>query len=116
MPDQPRPKGPRPVDVTLPPGPWRDDFPRRVVVAVLITVAILAVAYFLWSGTHVLLQAFAGVLFAVFLAALSDRVSTHTRLSYGRSLAVVVVGLFLIGGGLGYLLGSHLSAQVGELI
>src|SRR5438132_2481144 len=54
------------------------DFARRVVVAVLITVLILAVAYFLWRGVHVLLEAFAGVLFAVFLGALSDWLSKQT--------------------------------------
>src|SRR5437763_14411533 len=63
-------------------------FARRVVVAVLITVLILSVAYFLWRGAHVLLQAFAGVLFAVFLAALSDWLSKHTPLSYRWSLTV----------------------------
>jgi predicted PurR-regulated permease PerM len=86
-----------------------------VVVATLIAVLILAVAYFLWRGAHVLLQAFAGVLFAVFLAALADAVSKHTRLSYGWSLAVVISGLFLVGGGLSYWLWSRLSVQIGEL-
>jgi len=40
------------------------------------------------------------VLFAVFLSTLSDWVSKRTRLSYGWSLAVVVLGLFLVCGGL----------------
>ncbi|MFL5245348.1 MAG: AI-2E family transporter [Gemmataceae bacterium] len=91
-------------------------FARRVVVAVLITVLILSVAYFLWRGAHVLLQAFAGVLFAVFLAALSDWLSKHTPLSYRWSLTVVVLALFLISGGLGYLLWNRLAFQIGELI
>src|SRR3954452_9846232 len=90
------------------------DFPHRVAVAVLITLVILWVAYFLWRGTHVLLQAFAGMLFAVFLSALSDWLSKHTHLSYGWSLTVVVSGLLVVGGGLGYLLWSRLSAEIGE--
>jgi predicted PurR-regulated permease PerM len=87
-----------------------------VVVTVFISVLILAVAYFLWRGVHVLLEAFAGVLLAVFLAALSDWVSKYTRLSYHGSLAVVVIGLLLLGGGLAYFLWSSLSAQVSEMI
>jgi predicted PurR-regulated permease PerM len=82
---------------------------------VLIAVLIGAVAYFLWRGAHVLLLAFAGVLLAVFLAALADWLSRHTRLSYRWSLAAVVLGLLLLGAGLGYLLWNRLSAQVGEL-
>jgi predicted PurR-regulated permease PerM len=92
------------------------NFAGRVVVAVLITVVILAVAYFLWRGADVLLMAFAGVLCAVFLAALGEWVSRHTRLSYGWSLAVVVLGLLVLSGLLGYLLWNYLSIQVGELI
>ena len=84
-------------------------FARRVVVAVLITLVILAVGYFLWRGADILLEAFAGVLVAVFLASLTDWLSRQTRLSYGWSLAVVVLGLSLIAGVLGYFLCHLLS-------
>lgn len=127
MTNSPWTDGPRPVNVTVPPAEGRghpsasfpramNGFARRVVVAVLITAVLLAVAYFLWRGARVLLEAFAGILFAVFLAALSDRVSKHTRLSYGRSLAVVVAGLFLIACGLGYVSWSRLSTQISEMM
>ncbi len=127
MKNDPRPDGRRPVDVTASPvedrgrpsAPFHEamnGFARRVVVTVLITSLLLAVAYLLWRGSHVLLEAFAGMLFAVFLAALSDRVSKHTRLSYGRSLAVVVSGLFLMACGLGYVSWNRLSAQVAEMM
>jgi predicted PurR-regulated permease PerM len=86
------------------------------VVAALLGAVILAVAYFLWRGAAILLQAFAGVLFAVFLAALSDGVRRGTRLPYRWSLAVVVAGLLLLAGGLGYLLWNRLSHQVGEFV
>jgi predicted PurR-regulated permease PerM len=96
--------------------PRLSDFARRAAVAVLIAVTILAVVYFLWRGVDVLLQAFAGVLFAVFLAALADWVQRHTRLSYGWSLTLVVLVLFAGMGGLGYLLGNRLADQLGEML
>ena len=92
------------------------EFASRVVVAVLITLLILTVAYLAWRGAHVLLEAFAGMLFAVFLSGLSDWVSQRTGLSYRKSLAVVVLGLLLISGGFGYLMWSRISEQVGELL
>jgi predicted PurR-regulated permease PerM len=127
MDNQQQPDGPRPSSLLIPsqepcespPHPPKVEligFARQVVVAVLITVLILAIAYFLWRGVQVLLQAFAGVLFAVFLAALSDWLSKHTNLSYRWSLAVVVLGLFLITGGIGFLLWNLLSIQIGELV
>jgi predicted PurR-regulated permease PerM len=61
------------------------------------------------------MQAFAGMLFAVFLTALSDRLSRRTRLSYRWSLVVVVLALVSVTGGLFYLLGSRLSSQISEL-
>src|SRR5262249_40688835 len=85
------------------------DFAYRAVVVVLIAAAIFSLAYFLWRGIHVLLQAFAGVLFAVLLHALADWLSRHTRLAYRWSLAVVLVSLALAAGGLGYLLWSRIS-------
>ena len=91
------------------------EFALRVVVAVLLTVLVLLIVYLLWRVTHVLLQAFAGILLAVFLSALSDWVSRRTRLSYRLSLVLVVLGLFLAVGGLAYLFWSVISAQVSEL-
>src|SRR5438477_529176 len=78
MPSQIQPDGPGTVAGTrTQPGrrgsalaslrPGLADFAWRMVVAVL----ILALAYLLWRGVHVLLLAFAGILFAVFLSALS---------------------------------------------
>src|SRR5581483_9132900 len=99
--------------------PSRSDVPvfaRRVVVAVLVTVVILAIAYFLWRGSRILLLAFAGVLFALFLCALSQWTQKHTRLSYRWSLVVVVAVLLILGGGLAYLLWSRISGEVGQLI
>src|SRR5262249_250893 len=51
--------------------PQLENFARRVVVALLLTVLIVGLAYLFWRGLAVLLQAFAGVLFAVLLVALA---------------------------------------------
>ena len=91
-------------------------FARRIAVATLVVILLLALAAVFWLGIHVLLQAFAGVLFAVFLTALSEWLSEKTRLSYRLSLVVVFVGLLLALGGLGWLLASRLSVQITELM
>jgi predicted PurR-regulated permease PerM len=88
---------------------------RRVVVAVLISVLVLSLAYIAWRGVHVLLEAFAGVLFAVFLAALSEWLSKWTGISYGKSLVIVILGLLLVSAGLGWLLANRVAVQISEL-
>jgi predicted PurR-regulated permease PerM len=113
------------VSPVAPPGPWQSaplppggkltDFARRMVVGVLVSVLILAVAYVVWSGIHILLQAFAGVLFAIFLTALSNWLSTHTRISYRWALTLVILGLILLAAGTGWLLADRLATQVGEM-
>jgi predicted PurR-regulated permease PerM len=97
---------------TQPSRPGLADFARRVMVAVL----ILGLAYLLWRGVHVLLLAFAGVLLAVFLSALSGELSRRTGLPYRGALAVVVAVLLLLTGGLGWLLANRLAVQVAELL
>lgn len=90
-------------------------FALRVAVAVLIGVVILLVVGFLWLSIRVLLDAFAGVLFALFLLTLSGWVSRFTRLRHGYALALVIVILVLLAGGFGWFLASRLSAQAQEL-
>src|SRR5437764_3061520 len=93
---QPEPSGnPPPVSRTSRLG----DFPRRVLVAVLITVLVLALTYLMWRGIHVLLQALAGALFAVFLATISDWLSKRTGIRYGWALTLVVVALLALTAG-----------------
>jgi predicted PurR-regulated permease PerM len=91
-------------------------FARRVVVAVLITLGLLALAAAVWLGIHVLLEAFAGVLLGVFLSALADWLRRHSRLPYGWSLAVVVLGLCAVAVGTGWLLSNRVAAQLGQLL
>lgn len=119
-------EGPRMVSVAVPPPeqggarpapPWPNtgEFTRRMVVAVLISVLIVSVALMAWRGVHVLLEAFAGVLFAVFLSALADWLRRATGIRYGWCLTIVVTALFLLAAGTAWVLASRLSAQVGQL-
>jgi len=101
---------PEPPRVALP------HFSLRVVVAVLITLLLLTVAYVLWRGVHVLLVVFAGVLFAVFLSALTEWLTKHSRLSRGWALTVVVLVLFAVAGGIGWLLANRLADQAAQLV
>lgn len=110
--------GPRAVSPFPRPGDTRLSLPAfslRVAVALLITLVILFIAYILWQGIHVLLQAFGGVLFAVFLAALSDWLHKHSRLSYAWSLTVVVVVLVLLSAGMGWFVWNRLATQTEEM-
>jgi predicted PurR-regulated permease PerM len=100
---------------TVPTGGRLRDFARRMVVGVLVSALILAVAYLVWSGIDVLLEAFAGVLFAIFLSTLTTWLSQHTRIAHRWALTIVVIGLILLAAGFGWLLASRLAAQVGEL-
>src|SRR5262249_6635163 len=62
------------------------------------------------------LEALTGVLLGVFLAALAEWVQKRSRLSYGRSLALVVVALSLLTVGLGWFLSARLANQMGQLL
>jgi predicted PurR-regulated permease PerM len=81
----------------------------------VVAILIVGVAYLLWRGAYVLVLGFAGVLFAVFLSALSDWVSRRTGLPRAGAPAIVVVVLVLLVGGVGFLLANSLAAQTAEL-
>jgi predicted PurR-regulated permease PerM len=82
---------------------------------VLITILLLALAYLVWRGAQVLLQAFAGVLFAIFLITLSNWVRERSGLRHGWSLTIVLAALVALAGGVGWLLANHLAVQISEL-
>lgn len=101
---------PRQSPIALP------DFARRVVVAVLIVVLLLGTAYLLWRGLDVLFEAFAGVLFGLFLSALADWLHQRSGLSYKRSLATVIIALLLAAAGVGWFLAHRISTEFAELM
>jgi predicted PurR-regulated permease PerM len=92
------------------------EFSRRVVVAVLLTLGFVALAVMAWRGIHVLLEAFAGVLFGIFLSALAQWLHERTRLSYGWSLALVILALCALAVGGGWLLADRMATQMRGLI
>lgn len=64
----------------------------------------------------VLFIIFAGILFAIFLSALSDLVQRVTRLPRGWSLALTIFILVLLTAGGSWLMGSALGTQITRLI
>jgi predicted PurR-regulated permease PerM len=100
---------PEPARLSLP------VFALRVAVAVLVAVVILLVVYLLWLSVRILLEAFAGVLFAVFLTTLSGWVSRTMKLSHGWALAIVVAALLLLASGLGWLMASRVMSEAVQL-
>ena len=79
--------------------------------AFLCALAVLVVAL----AGRILLMAFGGLLVGVFLYSLAKGTSSITRLPYGLALALVVVALVAIVGGLFLLVGNRLASQANEL-
>ncbi len=118
MPSQLADAAPRDPTAPLVPDPNRltlRTFALRVAVAVLVTVLIVIVVYLLWQGIRILLEAFAGVLFAVLLTTLSGWVGRLTKLRHAWSLALVIVSLAAVVSGLGWLLATRLTAETVQL-
>jgi len=93
----------------------RDPFVRRAITVIGLVIAAGLLVTILVIGIDILLAAFAGVLFAVFLLAFAELVARYTPLTNGWALAVVLLvgtGLLVAGG---FLLAPHIIAQVDEV-
>ena len=88
---------------------------RQFVAKIAIAIALLALAGLLWTLRDILLLAFAGVLVAVVLHAIANRLQRH--LHVGPRMALLVATLFLFGAaaGLFYLMGAELVEQLDQL-
>lgn len=82
---------------------------------VLIVAGVGALALFLWNVSGTLLLIFTGVLFAILLQRLTGYVRQATGLAHGWALAIVLVALVLLVGGGGWLMGTSMTAQLGQL-
>jgi len=82
---------------------------------VLIVAGVAALGIFLWRISGTLLLIFTGVLFAILLQRLTGYVQRATGLGHGWSLAIVLLTLVLLVGGGGWLMGTSMAAQLGQL-
>src|SRR5579885_1638606 len=88
------------------------DLARRAIVV----IALLAVAAAVWYTASVFLLAFGGILLAVFLRFLGDRLSDLIRIPRGWAFAIVVVGIAFLLALAGWTAVPHISAQINQLI
>jgi len=81
--------------------PARAPFVRRVVATVAIVLVAALLVTLVVLGSDILLAAFAGVLFAVFLRAFTDLLTRYTGIRGGWALAIVLLSLtaLLVSGG-----------------
>jgi predicted PurR-regulated permease PerM len=86
-------------------------FVRRV----LIVIAIGAMALLAWRLVDLLLLVFGAVLVCVLLRALAEPIARRTPLSDGWALAAATLGLLALIGGVAWLFGAEVRAQVAEL-
>jgi predicted PurR-regulated permease PerM len=75
--------------------PASHSFSARALQGTAIAVTVIAVVLLLWRTADVLLLAFAGVLFGIFLRTLMGLVTSRTRL--GEGMALLVVMTILVG-------------------
>ncbi len=85
---------------------------------VLLTTAVVAGVVVVIAATTWLIQGllvvFAGILFGLFLNHLSRHLAHVLNVRYGAGLAIVVISLLMLVGGVGYFMGSRISQQVSE--
>lgn len=82
----------------------------------VIWVGTAAGAIALWNLRLVLLVAFAAVLLAILLRAVTHWICRWTRVADGLGLALAIVILLLIGLGVVWVFGAEISSQTGELV
>lgn len=82
---------------------------------VLITFAIIVVAYLFWRWLDVFLLAFGAALIALILRTASEPIDRYTPLNAGWSLAVAGVALVAVVGGTLWLFGATIGAQINQL-
>jgi predicted PurR-regulated permease PerM len=90
-------------------------FLRRVVAVVTIVAAVVVVTLLAWYAVSVLLTLFAAILLGILLRGMSDGLSARTGLGSGVSLAVVCVGLALLGGAFVSLTAASVTQQFSDM-
>jgi predicted PurR-regulated permease PerM len=83
---------------------------------VLVVLALVTLALFLWQVVDVLLLIFGASLIAILLRTLADPIARHTPLPESVALGLVVLLVLGLFGLAGWLFGSEIAAQLGELV
>ncbi|HEV8128809.1 MAG TPA: AI-2E family transporter [Candidatus Eisenbacteria bacterium] len=90
--------------------------PRRDIYAIIRAFVFLGfIAFLLWLAGDVLLLLFAGVLVAIFIGGIAGWIRTHTKMSRGLSIAITLVALTLLVGGIGVISAPDISEQFAQL-
>ena len=89
---------------------------RGFVVRVLVVLALIALALFLWRVADVLLLIFGASLVAILLRAVAGAIARRTPLPDAAALALAVVLLVGLLAAVGWLFGAEISAQMSELV
>jgi predicted PurR-regulated permease PerM len=87
-------------------------FARRIIVA----LALIALVVLLWYTAYVLLLAFAGILGAIVLDAITEWVRGRMRLSRDRAYLIVLAGVTSLIGVAIWQLAPRLIVQVSQLV
>ena len=82
---------------------------------VLVVLALIALALFLWRIVNVLLLVFAAGLLAIVLHAVADPIRRRTGLKASAALGAAVIGFLVLLGAVFWLAGAELSAQATDL-
>ncbi len=99
----------------LPLPPARDTLERRVFRTTVVVLATTAAAYVVWLLVDLLLLLFACALVSLILLTVTNVIRRNTRLPFGVSLTLAIVGLLaLIGGAIGFF-GATLQGEFAEL-
>lgn len=93
----------------------REEFIRRVWIAVSIVVGVIAFILVFWAATDVFLMAFAGALLAIFLRSLANFVSRWTGIAPHIAVFVVLIALIAIFAGACWLVATPASEQFEQL-
>ena len=98
--------------------PWktpRDNLERRVFRSTIVVLSTLAAAYVVWLLVDLLLLLFACALVSLILLTFTNAIRRRTRLHFGVSLALVVIGLVALIGGAVTFFGATMQTEFAEL-
>lgn len=87
----------------------------RVTRSIVIAISLLALAIMAWKLSNVFTVVFGGVVGAAMLRALAKPLSRRTGWSETWSISLVILGLVVIAGGVGWMFGTQVAQQASEM-